>query len=85
MAKKTPNPLNDDDFYGNDDHIDALKDAVRTYATLHDMISDMIESGRLTQAHIPDDYPALVDKLVECVALGVTEDFEDNPFNEAED
>jgi hypothetical protein len=78
MSRKTPNPLNDDDFYGNDDHIDALKNAVLTYAALHDMISDMIEDGRLTEAAIPDDYQALVAKLVECVALGVVEDFDND-------
>ena len=66
-----PNPMDDDDFDGNDDHIDALKEAVRTYAELHDLISDMIEDGRLTEAMIPDDYRAVVEKLVECVALNV--------------
>jgi hypothetical protein len=65
------NPMDDDGFDGNDDHIDALKDAVRTYAGLHDLISDMIEDGRLTEAMIPDDYRAVVEKLVECVALNV--------------
>jgi hypothetical protein len=66
-----PNPMDDDDFDGNDDHIDALKEAVRTYAELHDLISDMIEDGRLTEAMIPDDYRAVVERLVECVALNV--------------
>lgn len=65
------NPMDDDDFDGNDDHIDALKEALRTYAGLHDLISDMIEGGRLTEAMIPDDYQAVVAKLVECVALNV--------------
>jgi hypothetical protein len=33
------------------------------YARLHDMLSDMIESGRLREADIPNDYRALVDQL----------------------
>jgi len=33
------------------------------YAQLHDMLSDMIEGGRLTEADIPDDYEALVQAL----------------------
>lgn len=35
----------------------------RTYAELHDGLSDMIESGRLTAADIPDDYEWLVESL----------------------
>lgn len=38
------------------------------YSELHDGLSDMIESGRLTEADIPDDYQWLVQKLVALVA-----------------
>ena len=37
---------------------------------LWDMLSDMIEGGRLTAADVPDDYQALVAKLAECAAVG---------------
>lgn len=33
------------------------------YARLHDMLSDMIEGGRLRRGDIPDDYEALVGEL----------------------
>lgn len=33
------------------------------YHRLHELLSDMIESGRLTEADIPDDYQALVTSL----------------------
>ena len=33
------------------------------YARLHDMLSDMIEGGRLRRGDIPDDYDALVGEL----------------------
>ena len=33
------------------------------YEKLHDGLSDMIESGRLTEADIPDDYAWLVRTL----------------------
>ena len=35
------------------------------YERLHDMVSDMIEGGRLTRADVPDDYDALVHQLEE--------------------
>jgi hypothetical protein len=37
------------------------------YAKLHDGLSDMVESGRLTEADIPDDYQWLVEALAEGV------------------
>ncbi len=40
--------------------------AHRDWGTLHDMILDMIEGGRLTEAMIPDDYMALTSALVGC-------------------
>lgn len=36
-----------------------------TYEELHDGLSDMIESGRLTESMIPDDYQWLVEGLAE--------------------
>ena len=35
----------------------------RSYAKLHDGLSDMIEGGRLSEADIPDDYRWLVESL----------------------
>jgi hypothetical protein len=37
------------------------------YAKLHDGLSDMVESGRLTEADIPDDYQWLFEALAEGV------------------
>lgn len=34
-----------------------------SYTALHDGLSDMIESGRLTESDIPDDYRWLVESL----------------------
>jgi hypothetical protein len=34
-----------------------------SYAALHDGLSDMIEGGRITREHIPDDYEWLVESL----------------------
>ncbi len=44
----------------------ALKIMRKSYGRLHDMLSDMVEGGRLSEAEIPDDYQALVDALAEC-------------------
>jgi len=41
----------------------AAPDLHKAYGRLHDMLSDMIESGRLSEADIPDDYQALVEQL----------------------
>jgi len=52
---------------GSDDAIEARIVALRTelsaYHALHDGLSDMIESGRLTIDDIPDDYNWLVESL----------------------
>lgn len=45
------------------------QDLLAHHSKLHDMVSDMIEGGRLSEADIPDDYQALVDHLVEGVRL----------------
>lgn len=51
-------------------HHDALVAALVTmrerYGRLHDALSDCIESGRLDESHIPDDYKALADMLEAC-------------------
>ena len=43
-----------------------MNDLLNAYFELHDMLSDMIEGGRLTECGIPDDYSALVDQLEQC-------------------
>lgn len=42
---------------------DDFRGVALSYAELHDGLSDMIESGRLTAADIPDDYKWLVESL----------------------
>lgn len=44
-------------------------DLLSHYRALHDGLSDMIESGRLDEKDIPDDYQWLVEMLVEAVGL----------------
>ena len=39
------------------------------YRKLHDGLSDMVEGGRLTEEHIPDDYRWLVESLAKLAAL----------------
>lgn len=47
---------------------------LKAYERLHDGLSDMIESGRLTEADIPDDYEWLVQMLsIECQVEGGVE------------
>jgi len=41
---------------------------LNAYFELHDMLSDMIEAGRLTEGDIPEDYAALVEQLEQCNA-----------------
>ena len=45
-----------------------MDDLLNAYFKLHDMLSDMIEGGRLTEGDIPDDYAALVGQLEQCNA-----------------
>lgn len=52
-----------------------------TYAQLHDGLSDMVESGRLTEAEIPEDYHWLVESLVH---LGNKEGTERRGFDDIE-
>lgn len=42
---------------------DKRDNALVLYGELHDGLSDMIESSRLTESDIPDDYGWLVDRL----------------------
>lgn len=42
---------------------EALKQMVQAYGRLHDILSDTIESGRLSESDIPDDYQAIVEQL----------------------
>ncbi len=41
---------------------------------LWDMVSDMVESGRLAEADIPDDYQALVSQMVKLGAFEVRDE-----------
>lgn len=43
-----------------------MTELLEAYFELHDMLSDMIEGGRLTEALIPDDYQALLVKIFDC-------------------
>lgn len=45
-----------------------MDDLLNAYFELHDMLSDMIEAGRLTEGDIPEDYAALVEQLEQCNA-----------------
>ncbi len=56
MSKSTPPP----------DPTTALKTMRKAYGHLHEIVSDIIESGRLKEGDIPDDYQALVAALAEC-------------------
>ena len=55
--------LLDEAFDGNDQQIEALKECVRDYCDLHDLLSEMIEDGRLRRRDVPKDYWVLVNKL----------------------
>ena len=48
------------------DVITALKEMRLYYGRLHDRLSDMIESGRVPEAALPDDYHAIADQLEAC-------------------
>lgn len=44
-----------------------MNKALHEYRYLHEFVSDMIESGRLTEDMVPDDYHALVEQLIRCI------------------
>lgn len=48
--------------------VSVLREVEKQYGNLHDMLSDCIESGRLSAAELPDDYAALVEQTIKCVA-----------------
>jgi hypothetical protein len=52
--------------------VEALKQAQASWGLLHDMVSDMIERGALTESMIPDDYMALTSALVGCATIDDT-------------
>lgn len=41
-----------------------MMDLLKRYQRLHDGLSEMVESGRLTEADIPDDYDWLVNSML---------------------
>lgn len=49
-----------------------LRKVLSAYHALHDVVSDTIEGGRLTEADCPDDYQAIVHHLSVCSALDDT-------------
>lgn len=49
--------------------VSVLREVQKQYGKLHDILSDCIESGRLSAADLPDDYAALVEQTVKCVAI----------------
>lgn len=48
--------------------VSVLREVEKQYGNLHDMLSDCIESGRLSAAELPDDYAALVEQTIKCVS-----------------
>lgn len=49
--------------------VSVLKEVQKHYGKLHDMLSDCMESGRLSAAELPDDYAALVEQTIRCVSI----------------
>ncbi len=49
--------------------VSVLRAVEKQYGKLHDMLSDCMESGRLSAAELPDDYAALVEQLITCVSI----------------
>jgi hypothetical protein len=49
--------------------VSALREVEKQYGKLHDMLSDCVESGRLSAAELTDDYAALVEQTIRCVAI----------------
>jgi hypothetical protein len=65
--RKSPikDPRIDDNFDGNDDHIDALRDLLNEYLKLHDELSELIEDGGMksVEEESPRTYRRIVDTL----------------------
>lgn len=68
LGEYISNVLEDDDFDGNDDHIDALKDAVRE---LHTALSDAYQTllSRGEQLGLDDQGPVM-DKVRAALTIG---------------
>lgn len=49
--------------------IPALKATQYHYGKLHDILSDCMESGRLSAAELPDDYAAILEQTIICVGI----------------
>src|ERR1700694_1213475 len=49
--------------------VSVLREVQKHYGKLHDMLSDCMESGRLSAAELPDDYAALVEQTIKCVSI----------------
>ena len=49
--------------------VPVLRETQKQYGKLHDMLSDCMESGRLSAAELPDDYAALVEQTIRCVSI----------------
>ena len=56
------------------DLLPVLEQVTQKYFRLHDVISDCVEGGRITEALLPDDYQAIVHTLVECLDPGAQAD-----------
>lgn len=52
----------------SEEEFEATLDHIATLEALWDVLSDTIESGRLCESDIPDDYKALVEWMVACAA-----------------
>ena len=44
----------------------ATVEYIKVLERLWDDVSDMVEGGRITEADIPDDYEALVFRMLQC-------------------
>lgn len=49
--------------------VSVLREVQIQYGKLHDMLSDCMESGRLSAVELPDDYAALVKQTIKCVTI----------------
>lgn len=45
------------------DLLNAARESIAGYGLLHDIVSDLVESGKIRKADLPDDYDALVQAL----------------------
>lgn len=52
--------------------------AIERWQELHNMVSELVESGKIKEADLPDDYRALVRKLEQCVQAENKADWEND-------